>query len=422
MTIRGSIWLRRAVLALAATAGVWTIGLQPLISAEARPEVRALWVLRTSLSSPSSIHTLVRTAADHGFNTLLVQVRGRGDAYYTSELEPRAADLVRQPTTFDPLATVIADAHQAGLRVHAWINLNLVSSAVELPSARDHVIYRHPEWLMVPREIAQELRTIDPTSPGYVGKLARWVRAQPDKLEGLYVSPIQADATRHTQAVVADVARRYDVDGIHLDYARYPSDHFDYSRFAIAAFRTEMRSKLTPAIRQELDEQEAVDLFAYPDRFPDEWKTFRRAQLSAMMARIRTAVKAARPDAFLTIAAAPDAQEAFDQRLQDWRTWLERHVIDAVCPMAYTPEPDRFAEQIAAARDIAGGNVVWAGIGAYRLKPEQTIENIQAARRLGAAGFILFSYDSLTASKEVPGDYLDVVSRGAMGNTGVVSR
>jgi uncharacterized lipoprotein YddW (UPF0748 family) len=275
---------------------------------------------------------------------------------------------------------------------------------------------------MVPREIAQELRTIDPTSPGYVGKLARWVRAQPDKLEGLYVSPIQADATRHTQAVVADVARRYDVDGIHLDYARYPSDQFDYSRFAIAAFRTEMRSKLPPAIRHELDEQEAVDLFAYPDRFPDEWKTFRRAQLSAMMARIRTAVKAARPDAFLTIAAAPDAQEAFDQRLQDWRTWLERHVIDAVCPMAYTPEPDRFAEQIAAARDIAGGNVVWAGIGAYRLKPEQTIENIQAARRLGAAGFILFSYDSLTASKEVPGDYLDVVSRGAMGNTVVVSR
>jgi uncharacterized lipoprotein YddW (UPF0748 family) len=416
MTIGGgSIWLRRATMALVAVAGVCAVASDvPIASGQAGPEVRALWVLRTSLSTPASIHALVKTASDHGFNTLLVQVRGRGDAYYQSELEPRAAELVRQPATFDPLATVIEDAHQAGLRVHAWMNLNLVSSAADLPAARDHIIYRHPEWLMVPREIAQDLRTLDPSSPGYVGKLARWVRSQPEKLEGLYASPIQADSVGHIEAVVADVTRRYAVDGVHLDYVRYPSDQFDYSRFAIAAFRADMRLKIPAAVRRELDEQEPVDLFAYPDRFPAEWKAFRRAELTAMLMRIRTAVKTARPAAFLTIAAAPDAQEAFDQRLQDWRTWLEHHVIDAVCPMAYTQEPDRFAEQIAAARDIAGGNVVWAGIGAYRLRPEQTIENIQAARRLGTAGFVLFSYDSLTASKQTPPDYLDVVSRGAL--------
>ena len=78
----------------------------PDATREAAPsETRALWVLRTSLGSPESITTLVRTARDHGFNTLLVQVRGRGDAYFTSTLEPRAADLQRQPASFDPLAT-----------------------------------------------------------------------------------------------------------------------------------------------------------------------------------------------------------------------------------------------------------------------------------------------------------------------------
>src|SRR6185437_1435217 len=205
----------------------------------------------------------------------------------------------------------------------------------------------------------------------------------PDRVEGLYVSPLQPEAAAHNQAVVADIARLYPVDGIHLDYVRYPSDQFDYSRFAIAAFRADMRTRISPALRHELDEQDVVDLFAYPDRFPNEWKTFRRSELSSMLMRLRTAVKTARPDALFTVAAAPDAQEAFDQRLQDWRTWLEQRVIDAVCPMAYTQEADRFAEQIAAARDIAGGNAVWAGIGAYRLRPEQTIENIQAARRLG---------------------------------------
>ena len=83
--------------------------------------------------------------------------------------------------------------------------------------------------------------------------------------------------------------------------------------------------------------------------------------------------------------------------------------------MAYTQEPARFAEQIAAARDIAGGAAVWAGIGSYRLSPAQTMENIQAARKLGAAGFVLFSYDSLTGPKPPAPDYLETVSRLAFG-------
>src|SRR3982750_915813 len=81
---------------------------------DSRPEVRALWVLRTSLTSPASITALVQSARDHGFNTLLVQVRGRGDAYYNDSIEPRGADLQRQPASFDPLATVVAAAHTAG--------------------------------------------------------------------------------------------------------------------------------------------------------------------------------------------------------------------------------------------------------------------------------------------------------------------
>ena len=89
--------------------------------AEAAPaETRALWVLRTSLASPESITALVRTAREHGFNTLLVQVRGRGDAYFTSGLEPRAADLQRRPATFDPLATVL-DAGARGRAARARV-------------------------------------------------------------------------------------------------------------------------------------------------------------------------------------------------------------------------------------------------------------------------------------------------------------
>jgi uncharacterized lipoprotein YddW (UPF0748 family) len=376
-------------------------------------ETRALWVLRTSLTNPRNIATLVASAREHGFNTLLVQVRGRGDAYYLGGIEPRPADLRSQLDTFDPLEAVIEQARAAGLRVHAWVNVNLVSSAADLPTARAHVVYRHPAWLMVPRDIAQELAAIEPGNPSYIGKLARWTRTHSAEAEGLYSSPIIPAAAEYTEAVVRNIARRYAIDGIHFDYTRYPSDRFDYSRAAVREFRSAVRPRLAAATRRTLDAEDAVDLFAYPDALPTEWRSFRIARLTALVGRLQRAVKTERPQALVTVAAGPDRLEAYNRRLQDWGAWLDAGFIDAICPMAYTTEPELFAEQISAAREAAGSHAVWAGIGAYRLSPSVTIENILTARRLGAKGVVLFSYDSLTNPQQPFPDYLLLVRRGA---------
>lgn len=376
-------------------------------------EMRALWVLRSSLAGPDTIATLVRSAALHRFNTLFVQVRGRGDAYYAGGVEPRAAELGRQGADFDPLAEVLGRARASGLRVHAWINVNLVSSAADLPRSREHVVHRHPEWLMVPRDLAQELSRVDPASPGYVGKLARWSRGQADEVEGLYASPIAPAAVDHLAAVVGSLTRRYDLDGVHFDYARYPSDRFDYSRAAIREFRAWIGPRLPDALRRELAAQEKHDVLAFPDARPEEWRRFRTDRMTALMRRLREAVKAERPDLPVSVAAAPDPDEAIQRRLQEWPRWLEAGLIDAVAPMAYTTEPARFAEQIAAARAAAGERQVWAGIGAYRLSAAQTVDNITTARRLGAGGIILFSYDSLIEPRPGAQGYLAAVARGA---------
>ena len=391
------------------------LAIRPPAAVAGNSEIRALWVLRTSLSSPASVQTLVQSARANGFNTLLVQVRGRGDAYFQSSLEPRAADLLKQPDTFDPLSSVIEAARAADLKVHAWINLNLVSSAADLPGAREHVVRRHPDWLMVPRDLAQELARVDPESPAYLGKLARWTRTQSAGIEGLYTSPLVPGAVDHTVAVVRDLVRRYRIDGVHLDYARYPSDRFDYSRASIREFTAAVRPRLSAAARRDVEALERDDLFAYPDAFPEDWRRFRIDRLSALVRRVRDAVRQERPDAALTVATTPDAQEARERRLQDWGNWLEGGLVDAVCPMAYTPEASRFAEHIADARQVAGDKAVWAGIGAYRLTPLQTVENIQTARKLGATGIVLFSYDSMTDPRTSVPDYLAIVARGAFG-------
>ena len=128
-----------------------------------------MWVTRGSLVSPERVAAMVRSAAASGFNTLLVQVRGRGDAYFASRVEPRAEALAGQPASFDPLAATLALARAQGLRVHAWVNVNLTSSGAELPASREHVVYEHPEWLMVPRALAFELGRDRSAQPGVRG-------------------------------------------------------------------------------------------------------------------------------------------------------------------------------------------------------------------------------------------------------------
>src|SRR5262245_13118890 len=265
---------------------------------------------------------------------------------------------------------------------------------------------------MVPRDIGQQMAAIDSDSPGYVGTLARWTRAHVTEVEGLYTSPIAPDAVDYIESIVRDLVRRYAMDGIQFDYARYPNDRFDYSRGAIREFRNAVRSKLPDATRRLLDAQEPDDLFAYPDGLPEQWRSFRLARMTALMNRLHAAVKRERPGATVSLAVSPDPNEARQLKLQDWRAWIDAGLADAVCPMAYTTESNRFAELIAAARDAAGSRPVWAGIGAYRLSPKETIDNIQTARRLGAAGVALFSYDSLT-SQQATQDYLSAVGRAA---------
>ncbi len=399
---------RRASLVVAAAAVVLA---SPLLRVQAQSEVRALWVVRTSLASPASIATMVDAARASGFNTLLVQIRGRADAYYAGGLEPRPAALAGQPA-FDPLATAIARGHAAGLEVHAWINVNLVAGAGEMPSARDHIVYRHPEWLMVPRALAEDLVGVDPRSPQYLGRLARYVRAQPAEIEGLYLSPIAERSADYTVGVVRDIVSRYAVDGVHLDYVRYPNDEFDYSRDALAAFRRTIVPHLMPSDARRDDARLAADPLAYTAAFPDRWRAFRAGRMTSLMSRLADTVRTARPSITISAAVAPDATDAATRRLQDWPTWLDRGLVDVVCPMAYTTDTGVFSAQVAAAREIAGRRLVWAGIGAYHLSSEQIAENVQVARRLGAGGTVLFSYDSLTSPSHGP-DYLAQVARAA---------
>jgi uncharacterized lipoprotein YddW (UPF0748 family) len=372
----------------------------------ASDEVRGLWVIRSTLTSPARIDELVRTAVNGGYNTLLVQVRGRGDAYYQSDLEPRAVELAGQPVTFDPLALTIERAHAAGLTVHAWFNVNLVAGAAAPPRDKTHIAVREPGWLMVPRQMAATLSRVRPTSPTYLAQLTRWTRGKSDSVEGLFLSPIPEGSQQYTLAVVRDLLARYALDGLHLDYIRYPTNDFDYSAAALDAFRAQQVALAPAEERTRLDGMTRRDPLAWTSFYPQQFENFRRERLNLLVERIRAVVRETRPDAVLSAAVVPVADDARRLKLQDWSLWARTGMIDVVCPMAYATTVQAFSQQMADTKAGAFGRPVWAGIGAWRLPVARTAEHVRAARRSEADGVLMFSYDSLMTATAPRGRYL----------------
>ncbi len=383
----------------------------PLVIALAPPgEVRALWVVRTALTSPESVTEMVRRAKEAGFTDLIVQVRGRGDAYYDSRWEPRAAALEGASKDFDPLALTIQQAHVANLKVHAWINTFLVADAKELPKAKDHVIWQHPEWLAVPKQIGLELYKGNPKAANYFQRILSLAQSS-EELEGLYLSPAHPAVKEQIYGIWMDVLERYEVDGIHFDYIRYPNPQFDYSRASLERFRSELEKVLDTKERERLAVIAEDDPLIYTSAYPDRYAQFQRDQVTDVVERIYTGVKARKPNVIVSAAVWANDNDAYNARFQDWKQWLRRGLLDVVCPMAYSTNTETFSRQIENAVKASAtreGVQVWAGIGAWLQPVESSLAKVNAARRTGARGFILFSYDSSIKISETnpQGDYL----------------
>lgn len=351
-------------------------------SAHGRPgasqEVRGVWVVRTALQSPGEVDAAIDEAHRAGANAVFVQVRGRGDAFYDSRLVVRSDLLAGQPATFDPLERVIGRARARGLAVHAWFNVLLTANfGQRLPA--EHVIARHPDWVMQPQAAARRAFQVAPSGLTW---LARQARAAED-VEGLYLSPSAPGVADHLEAAVRELVRRYPVDGFHLDFIRYPSSEYDYSRAALESFARRLGAR-------------SAEPWTLPGRYPAAWDEHRRSVLSDLAARLANAARSERPAVLVSAAVVPDEAQALHHRYQDWPDWGARSMLDAVCPMAYTADSRIFRQQVAMARARVGDRTrVWAGVGAYRLDVPGIIEKVLLAREAGADGVILFSHESL---------------------------
>ena len=408
--IRHAAWLAVALVTVAPAGSDPTDEAVPWASRF--DEVRALWVIRHSIDSPAEVRAMVEAAAASGFNTLLVQVRGRGDALYASSLEPRAESLPDDPA-FDPLQLVIDEAHARGMDVHAWVNTYLVWGLQALPRSRLHLVNANPDWLAVPHGLGRELYTRSPDDPRYLRRLTEHARANSQTVTGLWSSPSHPAVQARVQGVWLELATNYDLQGIHFDYVRLPSGDFDYSRGTLDRFRGWVRPHLSSQRYADLVAASGSNPFAMVEALGDLWDQFRRDQVSMLVRRIYHSVKEVRPELVVSAALVPNPKEARVKRYQDWWSWLADGVLDVAVPMAYTTDHEQFDAWVEEARISVGERErVWVGVGAYKNPVNETLRQIEDARARGVGGVVVFAYDSASSPPAQPGS-LEQIGREA---------
>ena len=251
--------------------------------------------------------SLLDRAAQLHFNAVCFQVRPVSDALYSSAIEPWSEYLAgaqgRAPEPFyDPLALAIAEAHKRGLQLHAWFNpFRAGHPESKSPPAPNHITRTHPEIVR------------------HYGKQT-------------WLDPGEPEAQSRALAVVLDVVKRYDVDGVVLDDYFYPYPEKN-------------------AAGLDLDFSDDASWKKYGGHSGLSRAGWRRENLNRFIQTVSQSIKAAKP--WVQFGVSPfgiwrpqnppqvKGLDAYGTLYADARLWLANGWVDFLAPQLYWPVASR---------------------------------------------------------------------------------
>lgn len=323
-TLRGRILLSLLTLALTPSG----------VDAQSGP--CGVWVVRNALESPEAWRRSLDAVERAGCRRVYLQVSGRWDAYFPSRVFVAPAAGPRGWE--DPLAGALAEAHARGLEVHAWVNALLAWSAPDPPVDADHVWRRFPHWFVLRAgRSMRDLSRAELDREGLVG-------------EGWFLDAGRQEVRTELRRFLLELATRYPIDGVHLDYIRYPSG----------------------------------------------WAPAGGAgNVTRLVALVRTDLATVRPGIELSAAVMPVPQVARETFGQDWEAWIEQGLVDTVLPMVYRDSPDAVERVVRSWPDGIPRERVWVGVRIDRIGPAELAETRRRLAAQGVAGVALFSHNLL---------------------------
>jgi uncharacterized lipoprotein YddW (UPF0748 family) len=166
-------------------------------------KVRGIWLHPADAGhNPAEVAAFVSKAADAHINTIVLLVKAGGTLYFHSQFDPE--DIAPAYRQFDLLQAVITEAHKHGIKVHAWLT-------DYLESPEGYAYRHHPEWAALNPEGKTTLsETLGPHRP----------------YPNVWMCPARRPGytDQFLLPLIREIVTRYDVDGIHHDYVRYPGD------------------------------------------------------------------------------------------------------------------------------------------------------------------------------------------------------
>jgi uncharacterized lipoprotein YddW (UPF0748 family) len=346
------------------------------------PEFRAFWVdaFHPGFTNSAQVTQLIADTRAANCNALVVEVRRRGDAYYNSKYEPKAAGI---DTNFDPLADLIAKGHDTSkgprLEIHAWMTVYPVWRGADGSPPPDHPMRLHPDWL------------------------SRQVGGEDYDEHNYNFDPGHPAVQKYLCDVAMDLISRYDVDGFAFDRISYAGKKWGYNTNAVNRFNRRF-------VRT-----------GQPGPGDPDWCQFRRDQVTALVRKVYLSAFALKPQLKIsagTIAWPPapvaetqwaKSSAAYNLVLQDWRGWMEEGILDMNMPMMYyrqtTPHyATSFAQWLKFAKDHRYSRHLVISPGIYQNAVSNTIIQIRMTRErttagVQADGVCMYSYAIQTTEK-----------------------
>ena len=258
-------------------------------------------------------------------NTILLQTRVRGDVIYPSSIEPFASVFTGRhggDPGYDPLAFAINECHRRGMLLHAWL--------VTIPLGDEAYVKEHGR---------QSLPAKQP------GQCTRFKGAW-------YMEPSHPATATHLCSLVEEIVSRYDIDGIHFDYIRYPEGNATYPD---ASFYNKNRRGMNKA----------------------DW---RRANITHLMSTLYAKVKELKPWVCVSAATLGKHDDvarynsygwnAYHTVYQEAQAWMREGIVDAIFPMIYYKD-NHFYPFVCDWGEHSYGRHVVAGIGTYQLHEKE---------------------------------------------------
>ncbi|MFN7141148.1 MAG: family 10 glycosylhydrolase, partial [Limisphaerales bacterium] len=232
-----------------------------------------------------------------------------------------------------------------------WIPTHLVwADSANAPTQPGHVYNLHPEYLM--RNAAGET---------YMA-------------EGYYLDPGHPSAALWNYNVAKDIVSRYNIDGFHWDYIRYPQQDSGYNPTAIARYNAEF------------------GLTGQPAASNTQFSNWRRRQVTDFLRWANADLLAIKPNLVISAAVFASRSDAFNARFQDWSAWNSEGLIDLCFPMNYSADNSVYNSRTDDAFNHQGVRRVYMGPGGYLNTKENTVTQLNYSRNKPLYGSSLYSY------------------------------